>query len=78
MVYCIFLISINDLIFIVGRYSLIERDGSKRIVEYTADPHTGFHAVVHKEPGAAPVGYAAPAQYAQPAEYAQPSQGYYQ
>lgn len=32
-----------------GRYSLIEPDGSKRTVEYTAD-HNGFNAVVHKEP----------------------------
>lgn len=33
-----------------GSYSLIEADGTKRIVEYTADPHNGFNAVVHKEP----------------------------
>ncbi|XP_045518077.1 larval cuticle protein A2B-like [Pieris brassicae] len=33
-----------------GAYSLVEPDGTRRIVEYTADPHNGFNAVVHKEP----------------------------
>ncbi|XP_011302744.1 larval cuticle protein A2B [Fopius arisanus] len=33
-----------------GSYSFIEADGTRRIVEYTADPHNGFNAVVHKEP----------------------------
>ncbi|XP_054270128.1 cuticle protein 19-like [Macrosteles quadrilineatus] len=32
-----------------GSYSLVEPDGSKRTVEYTADPHNGFNAVVHRE-----------------------------
>ncbi|XP_017781386.1 PREDICTED: larval cuticle protein A2B-like [Nicrophorus vespilloides] len=32
-----------------GSYSLVEPDGSKRIVEYTADDVNGFNAVVHKE-----------------------------
>ncbi|KAK9499717.1 hypothetical protein O3M35_002711 [Rhynocoris fuscipes] len=32
-----------------GSYSLIEADGSRRIVDYTADPVNGFNAVVHKE-----------------------------
>ncbi|XP_044744447.1 larval cuticle protein A2B-like [Coccinella septempunctata] len=32
-----------------GKYSLVEPDGSKRTVEYTADPVNGFNAVVHKE-----------------------------
>lgn len=32
-----------------GSYSLIEADGTRRIVEYTADPIHGFNAVVHKE-----------------------------
>ncbi|XP_022905951.1 cuticle protein 19-like [Onthophagus taurus] len=31
-----------------GKYSLVEPDGSVRIVEYTADKHSGFNAVVHK------------------------------
>lgn len=33
-----------------GHYSLIDADGSKRTVEYTADPVHGFNAIVHKEP----------------------------
>lgn len=32
-----------------GSYSLIEADGTRRIVEYTADPVHGFNAVVHRE-----------------------------
>ncbi|XP_073998660.1 uncharacterized protein isoform X2 [Rhodnius prolixus] len=32
-----------------GSYSLVEPDGTKRVVEYTADPHNGFNAVVHRE-----------------------------
>lgn len=33
-----------------GSYSLIEADGTRRIVEYTADPINGFNAIVTKEP----------------------------
>lgn len=33
-----------------GRYELIDPDGFKRIVEYTADAHNGFNAVVRREP----------------------------
>ncbi|EDV95852.1 larval cuticle protein A2B [Drosophila grimshawi] len=32
-----------------GSYSLIEADGTRRVVEYTADPVHGFNAVVHRE-----------------------------
>ncbi|XP_033214116.1 cuticle protein 21-like isoform X1 [Belonocnema kinseyi] len=60
-----------------GSYSLLEADGSKRTVDYTADSINGFNAVVHKEPAGvalkavahAPI-VAAPQpaiQYAQPA-----------
>ncbi|KAH8411146.1 hypothetical protein KR222_007840 [Zaprionus bogoriensis] len=31
-----------------GRYSLKEADGTTRVVEYTADDHNGFNAVVKK------------------------------
>ncbi|XP_044263702.1 cuticle protein 19-like [Tribolium madens] len=31
-----------------GQYSVVEPDGSVRTVEYTADKHNGFNAVVHK------------------------------
>ncbi|XP_055914479.1 cuticle protein 8-like [Eupeodes corollae] len=33
-----------------GQYSLIDADGFKRTVVYTADDHNGFNAVVHREP----------------------------
>ncbi|KAL0840229.1 hypothetical protein ABMA28_015518 [Loxostege sticticalis] len=48
-----------------GSYSFQEADGSVRTVEYTADDHHGFNAVVHNSaPTAAPVAYkAAPVQY---------------
>ncbi|KAJ2950422.1 hypothetical protein O0L34_g8664 [Tuta absoluta] len=40
-----------------GQYSLVESDGTRRIVDYTADSVNGFNAVVRKEPlvAAAPV-----------------------
>ena len=67
-----------------GSYSLIDADGYKRTVEYTADDHNGFNAVVHREPlghkviaaapvhkvvAAAPVYHAAPVHYAAPAHH---------
>lgn len=33
-----------------GRYSLVEPDGTRRVVDYTADPVNGFNAVVSREP----------------------------
>lgn len=33
-----------------GSYSVVDPDGTKRTVDYTADPHHGFNAVVRKEP----------------------------
>ncbi|XP_015430246.1 PREDICTED: larval cuticle protein A3A-like [Dufourea novaeangliae] len=33
-----------------GSYSLIEPDGSRRVVSYAADPINGFNAVVQKDP----------------------------
>ncbi|CAK1544255.1 unnamed protein product [Leptosia nina] len=33
-----------------GQYSLIEPDGTKRVVDYTADDVNGFNAVVRKDP----------------------------
>ncbi|KAJ8683132.1 hypothetical protein QAD02_018924 [Eretmocerus hayati] len=43
---------------VAGQYSVVDPDGTKRIVDYTADPVNGFNAVVRKEPAlvaAAPV-----------------------
>ncbi|CAH0726178.1 unnamed protein product, partial [Brenthis ino] len=34
-----------------GQYSLLEADGTKRVVDYAADDINGFNAVVRKEPG---------------------------
>ncbi|KAE8573374.1 larval cuticle protein A2B [Halyomorpha halys] len=47
--------------YVQGSYSLVEADGSRRIVDYTADPVNGFNAVVRKEAigSAAPVAYSA-------------------
>ncbi|XP_046399431.1 larval cuticle protein A3A-like [Ischnura elegans] len=62
-----------------GSYSLVEPDGTRRTVDYTADPVNGFNAVVHREPAvakavvakvAAPVAYAAPVAKAFAAPYA--------
>ncbi|XP_061394651.1 larval cuticle protein A2B-like [Musca vetustissima] len=60
-----------------GEYTLIDADGYKRTVQYTADPVHGFNAVVSREPlvGKAVVAAPAPvvktvapvAQYAAPA-----------
>lgn len=48
-----------------GSYSLIDADGYKRTVEYTADDHNGFNAVVHKSAPAVQKVIAAPvAHYA--------------
>lgn len=33
-----------------GSYSIVDSDGTRRIVEYTADAQHGFNAVVKKEP----------------------------
>ncbi|RZC33091.1 Chitin bind 4 domain containing protein [Asbolus verrucosus] len=33
-----------------GQYSVIDPDGTKRIVDYTADPINGFNAIVRKAP----------------------------
>lgn len=33
-----------------GQYSLIDADGYRRTVDYTADPVHGFNAVVNREP----------------------------
>ncbi|CAG4959903.1 unnamed protein product [Colias eurytheme] len=57
-----------------GSYSLVDSDGTKRTVDYTADPVNGFNAVVHKEAlgvkvapvvakAVAPVVHAAPVNY---------------
>lgn len=51
-----------------GQYSLVEPDGTKRIVEYSDDGY-GFNAVVKKD------GYASPAAY-KPAYPSYPAPAY--
>ncbi|XP_045763683.1 larval/pupal rigid cuticle protein 66-like [Maniola jurtina] len=48
---------------VVGQYSLLESDGTRRTVDYAADAHNGFNAVVRKDPAviAAPAVVSAPA-----------------
>ncbi|KAK3926868.1 Cuticle protein [Frankliniella fusca] len=68
-----------------GQYSLNDADGTRRIVDYTADPVNGFNAVVRKEPLAvaapvvktiapAPIAYSAPIAktFAAPIGYSAP------
>ncbi|XP_064076787.1 larval/pupal rigid cuticle protein 66-like [Vanessa tameamea] len=55
---------------VVGQYSLLESDGTRRTVDYAADAHSGFNAVVRKDP--AVIAHAAPAVYSAPAVYAAP------
>lgn len=45
---------------VVGQYSLLDSDGTRRVVEYSAHPATGFNAVVRKDPA---YGYAHNAGY---------------
>lgn len=39
-------LTFNFLFFFIGSYSLKEADGTTRVVDYTADKHNGFNAVV--------------------------------
>ncbi|XP_049866262.1 cuticle protein 8-like [Pectinophora gossypiella] len=56
-----------------GEYSLLQPDGSIRKVEYTADQHSGFNAIVHtSSPHAAPVSHAAPISQGAPISHAAP------
>ncbi|CAG9830361.1 unnamed protein product [Diabrotica balteata] len=73
---------VRDGDVVQGSYSLVDSDGFRRTVDYTADPLNGFNAVVHREPlvqkaivakAVAPVAYAAPvAKFAAPVAYAAP------
>nr|AWK28354.1 cuticular protein [Nilaparvata lugens] len=73
----------RDADVVKGSYTLVQPDGLRRIVEYTADDHSGFNAVVKYEPFGPPlppppkpvpvVKYAAPVvpvvKYAAPAPH---------
>ncbi|CAK1593865.1 unnamed protein product [Parnassius mnemosyne] len=54
-----------------GSYSLVDSDGTRRTVDYTANPHNGFNAVVRKEALGVKVAAVAPiAKIAAPVTYA--------
>ncbi|CAH1644676.1 unnamed protein product [Spodoptera littoralis] len=46
---------------VAGQYSLLDADGTKRTVDYTADDVNGFNAVVRKDPAVVASVVAAPA-----------------
>ncbi|KAK0080590.1 hypothetical protein PV326_008099 [Microctonus aethiopoides] len=52
-----------------GSYSLIEADGSRRVVHYTADDVNGFNAVVEKQPANVAVKTVAPVVHSAPVAY---------
>lgn len=61
---------------VTGHYELIDSDGFKRIVEYTADKHSGFNAVVHREPTSIKIPVPEAKHYSHPApahHYSAPS-----
>ncbi|XP_058449530.1 cuticle protein 7-like [Malaya genurostris] len=49
-----------------GQYSLLDADGHQRIVDYTADEHNGFNAVVRREPAAVKIAQPVTKVIAQP------------
>lgn len=53
-----------------GQYSLVEPDGHRRTVQYSADAHNGFNAVVHREGPTHHVAHAAPVAIAHAAPVA--------
>jgi Insect cuticle protein len=56
--------------YTVGQYSLIDADGMRRTVDYTADDYNGFQATVRREPV---TGYSAPAYTAPAPKYQAPA-----
>ncbi|XP_026272365.1 larval cuticle protein A2B-like [Frankliniella occidentalis] len=52
---------VRDGDVVKGQYSLVEPDGTRRVVDYVADPINGFNAVVRKDPLAVHAVVAAPA-----------------
>lgn len=49
-----------------GQYTINDPDGSRRVVDYSAGPYTGFNAIVQRTPGAHPVPVATVAAVATP------------
>lgn len=42
-------IEVRDGDYVKGQYTVVEPDGTRRVVDYTADEQNGFNAVVSKE-----------------------------
>lgn len=49
---------------VTGSYTVVDPDGTRRIVDYSADPLNGFNAVVRREPLVVPAPVSAPAPLA--------------
>jgi hypothetical protein len=63
--------------YTVGQYSLIDADGLRRTVDYTADDYNGFQATVRREPvGYVYPSYTAATHYQAPANNAPRYQAY--
>ena len=71
---------VRDGDVVKGEYTLDEADGTKRVVEYQADKHNGFNAVVKKIGHAyhPQVYHSEPSYYHEPTYYKQPTYGYKQ
>lgn len=54
---------------VTGSYTVVDPDGTRRIVDYAADPLNGFNAVVRREPLVVP----APARLVAPAPVLAPA-----
>lgn len=61
--------------FVRGQYSLVEPDGTRRVVDYTADERNGFTAVVSKE--GRPAVHSKPAYDGRPAAAVRYKPAYY-
>lgn len=62
---------------VTGSYSVVDPDGTRRIVDYTADPLNGFNAIVRREPLVVPAArVVAPAPVFAPAPVPAPAPVY--
>ncbi|XP_013139563.1 PREDICTED: larval cuticle protein A2B-like [Papilio polytes] len=58
---------------VTGSYSVVDPDGTRRIVDYSADPLNGFNAVVRREPLVVPAPVVARAPIVAPAPVVAPA-----
>lgn len=57
---------VRDGDYVKGQYTVVEPDGTRRVVDYTADEQNGFNAVVSKEGHPAATAVPAPAYHRGP------------